>query len=103
MATQDELDGLLSTSSAWLKEIEAGRFENLEKAVDQHNQSVMDYMQGKDIRTLAKPQQEKLYRLLSNQKTAIKIVSDEKQQLARKLTELRNGRNLKNTYNNNSL
>ena len=101
MTTQDELDGLLSTSSAWLKEIEAGRFENLEKAVDRHNQSVMEYMQGKDIRTLARQQQEKLYRLLSNQKTAIKIISDEKQKLASKLTELRNGRNLKNTYNNN--
>lgn len=103
MTTQDELDGLLSTSFFFLKKIEAGRFENLEKTISQHTQLLMNYMQTIELKDLAKQEQDKLYQLLANQKTAIKIITDQKQQLAGKLKELRNGRNLTNTYKNISV
>ncbi|MFT5134809.1 MAG: hypothetical protein ACI9SC_003291 [Gammaproteobacteria bacterium] len=98
----DVLDGLLSNSAACLKEIEAGDFENMEEIVSQHNQNLMNYLQGKEIITLARSEQEKLYRLLNDQNTAIKKINDQKRHLARKLTELRNGRNLNSTYKNNA-
>jgi hypothetical protein len=100
---QDKLDSLVSNSAIWLKEIEDGHFENLEENIAQHNQSLMDYMEGKEINNLPRQQQEKLRQLLNKQKAAIKIISEKKRQLASKLTELRNGRNLKNTYKNSSL
>lgn len=103
MTTQDELDGLISASYTCLQEIEAGRVENLEKVLGQNNQLLMNYMQAREIRDLARQEQEKLHQLLANQQTAIKIITDQKRQLASRLKELRNGRNLTNTYKNISV
>ncbi len=95
---QDELDTLLHTSSRYLHEIEAGRFENLEDDIIQHNRALIKFMQGRDILGLARQQQRKLYQLLGNQQAAIRILGEQKQELVGKLAEIRNGRNLKNTY-----
>ncbi len=96
--TRNELDSLLENSVVWLKDIEAGCFQDLEKVLVQHDRSMVRYMKGKELRTLAGQERDKLYKILSNQNEAIKLISEQKQEVAQKLLELRKGRNLKNAY-----
>jgi len=74
----------------------------MDKILNRHNRLLMNYMQGNKIKAMERSKQEKLYQLLRNQEAAIKIISEQKQQLSNKLTKLRKGRSLKNTYLNSS-
>ncbi len=104
IATQskDGLDSLLRSSASCLSKIKAGCLEDMDKVLARHDMLLRHYMQGNNITNMERPEQDKLYQLLADQKAAIKIIREQKQQLVNKLTELRKGRSLKATYRSTS-
>lgn len=95
-----QLDLLLNESQAQLRAIEQDEYKELAPGVVQHRIKLQEFMKRIASEQPVEMEMNKLLQIRDNHLAGMKLVSDKKQMLAGKVTELRNGRSLANTYSN---
>ena len=96
--TANGLDALLHKSREQLAQISRGEFEQAGESLKLARKEIQDYLENPASRSLSREQTQQLRQIYTCQRQAAELVSDLKQELAKKITELRQGRNLRQTY-----